>query len=1357
VRIISLMFGDILTRKAWDLSFKEWKKEGEGVFADFMKRNQGPDSNYGGGKINYSASQIMGVRNDNQPSEAWFRILKGSEASQTPPVVNLTVNFHNFLNEELGKAFKYDTLHVAKLTSLRTAHGSMICRDRSVPTLVLAACALFDSRVDMAVRTNDELKQLCEFYDRTGDGLIYLVNGLPRLGKSIQDEDIREWLRVVFDPNPQEDDYVMYYHQIVIGLSLVTSTLDPGPSLPIVVQHCNLPFTCTCREFWDSSLCHCSLSVADQMNELTPFCLTDMFHLIYSHNPGHITLPGPRKRIHTRQRYSRFPTRFHQTFGLPHNFLDNRFLFLAHLTHNQMLDLARARKSNFHGQTQNTLNGNSLMEMILEGTGLADVLLLQSGKGSLPSFFKRHRDRKASQWPPLPPIPGFGPNARLLFRNHIYPPGVDILLPYCNGTYLVDVHTDLFQDIPHQGQYLPICLLCELLRSPLTAIVESHMRESLLSQKGNLTIYKCGGDRLVRSIIRLLGKDHPCIPSLKVELVSIQFTVGTSFHVYTDFVNQLHNCVESILATSRSCTILLSTHGKRFVIHRVVRPPMQTEYHLIDLHPVSNSEGSRGVRVVCFDVNSLARLVHRIWWHYLPDGREDNREHSLVRLQLASTDYQELPCVSSIATLLNGLGLAVSLPLDLVHPTPGGDADDSDDSDDDSANSDTSQSSDTDSSPLDDVNDSVFNFLEKVTGDEQSNKSSDADDVNEPEDVLSVLIEMHVENGSSFDSSIELKKAAHGSKRKKNKQSSGVTRCVNPTSPDLSDESSIHCVDSLPVAESDLSDDSSIRCVDAPPIVKSSNNPMTRVEVTVEALQAMQDHLNDVELMDRRYRNGLPRKVQVRRPNGREGSTQGFFRSLKETSDLYSVFLKKCMLPCPRFEYRGEKQSTLSLFSSNNGTALSSLFQLAESVSFKSLPFAINRCTMSQIQQHLTRALKSIDSMVPWTKGLNDYLDACGDDRDSGVLVYSLLQWMRNHLFLLNEFVSGQIQVIGKNSLPSSDILIILGSTTPIDEAMNSPHSFLHALDLRIRIYEDNVGTLIDSLTTQHLFQLFGVMASLDPVLAMVYGGASMDEDDGSKDSRDSEGGDLRCNYQFCKPGKPVIDSLPVKILLAGVASVGIPNVYGVNLYNSPHVSVTQEWDLLRVRDAFPPIIADFFSLDQDHSYQPIRKWVCYNTVTHDSFSHRRNRISKNIELLPSDGEQESIADLLSTNWSTTLYSFYTQRILAPCKMCSGEEGRKNYLACTYCSNRPLLQLCGAAFATVFASTPKKLGVSDLRRLRNPLEAVHGVHASDDSFYLNDEIVNTYIDLLSLKYPRHQDSRKNFYFSSFFTEKLMNL
>jgi hypothetical protein len=218
----------------------------------------------GGGKINYTASRIMGVHNDNQPSEAWFCCLKGSEASQSPPVVNLTVNFQNFINEELPKAFQDDTLHVAQLISLRSAHESAIGVDQNVPTLVLSACALFDNDNDMRICTNDQLKPLYQHYDQTGGGSVYIVNGLPRMGKSIRDEDIKEWLRVVYDPKKEEDDYLEYYHQINIGLSMVTpSSIDhacyPSMSLPIMVQHQNLPYRCSCRTFGDSSICYHSL------------------------------------------------------------------------------------------------------------------------------------------------------------------------------------------------------------------------------------------------------------------------------------------------------------------------------------------------------------------------------------------------------------------------------------------------------------------------------------------------------------------------------------------------------------------------------------------------------------------------------------------------------------------------------------------------------------------------------------------------------------------------------------------------------------------------------------------------------------------------------------------------------------------------------------------------------------------------------------------------------------------------------------------------------------------------------------------------------------------------------------------
>jgi hypothetical protein len=167
--------------------------------------------------------------------------------------------------------------------------------------MVLAACALFDTNTDITVC-------LCLHYDQSGVGLVYIANGLPRLGKPIRDEDIKEWLRVVFGPNPEEDDYLEYFHQINIGLSMVTpSHVDhagvPEPSLPIMVQHKNLPFKCTCHTFWNSSICHHSLSVADLIERLSLISLNEMIQLVYINNPGALKRPGCSRKIHTRHRY----------------------------------------------------------------------------------------------------------------------------------------------------------------------------------------------------------------------------------------------------------------------------------------------------------------------------------------------------------------------------------------------------------------------------------------------------------------------------------------------------------------------------------------------------------------------------------------------------------------------------------------------------------------------------------------------------------------------------------------------------------------------------------------------------------------------------------------------------------------------------------------------------------------------------------------------------------------------------------------------------------------------------------------------------------------------------------------------
>jgi hypothetical protein len=97
---------------------------------------------------------------------------------------------------------------------------------------------------------------------------------------------------------------------------------------------------------------------------------------------------------------------------------------------------------------------------------------------------------------------------------------------------------------------------------------------------------------------------------------------------------------------------------------------MQAEYHLIDLHPAGSLNDAHGVRVVCFHVISLARLIHRIWWYYKSDTDDKaNKNPGLVSLQIVTAKYQTFPTESSFPSILDGLGSPVPSPNDLVHPT----------------------------------------------------------------------------------------------------------------------------------------------------------------------------------------------------------------------------------------------------------------------------------------------------------------------------------------------------------------------------------------------------------------------------------------------------------------------------------------------------------------------------------------------------------------------------------------------------------------------------------------------------------------------------------------------------------------
>jgi hypothetical protein len=179
------------------------------------------------------------------------------------------------------------------------------------------------------------------------------------------------------------------------------------------------------------------------------------------------------------------PTKYHHHFGLSHGFLDTRFLFLANLTLNQMLDLARDRHSNFHSQPQTSVTTNCLMEMILEGTALGEHIVQTCAATGLPPFSLNVIGKGRLINAPLPPIPGFGPNAGLLFQYHVYPPGVNMDNRDKTASYPIPSHANLFEDIPHARMFLPVALVCELLRSPLTTILAITMLVQLRLQNRN--------------------------------------------------------------------------------------------------------------------------------------------------------------------------------------------------------------------------------------------------------------------------------------------------------------------------------------------------------------------------------------------------------------------------------------------------------------------------------------------------------------------------------------------------------------------------------------------------------------------------------------------------------------------------------------------------------------------------------------------------------------------------------------------------------------------------------------------------------------------------------------------------------
>jgi hypothetical protein len=274
------------------------------------------------------------------------------------------------------------------------------------------------------------------------------------------------------------------------------------------------------------------------------------------------------------------------------------------------------------------------------------------------------------------------------------------------------------------------------------------------------------------------------------------------------------------------------------------------------------------------------------------------------------------------------------------------------------------------------------------------------------------------------------------------------------------------------------------------------------------------------------------------------------------------------------------------------------------------------------------------------------------------------------------------------------------------------------------------VGTLVDLLTFQSVFQLFDKWVSQDLLLSKVARISSHGRErhsDDSSDSDDSKGRTRSTMYHFCQPGKLFVDSRPVKVFLAAVASVWGPNIYGINLYNLPQVNGFSTCDLLQIKDKFPKAILERYSIDSA-KLTPVCDWDGFDEMIHHSFSHQKNRIGMLMKVYHGSEGQiyfDAFSKLVSSTLTSEVNTAYREHILAPCDLCSKDRG-KNYLDCIICKIKMVRTQCGP----VFSKLHERVGISDLRRLRNPQE-----FSKDEgrTLWLNDEIVNSYTELLARK------------------------
>jgi hypothetical protein len=596
----------------------------EAQLANYLIRNLGPDSPDWDTGLSRLDIDMVGVSPETQSHETCFRKIKGSEASNQPPLCRMNATLDGMVKRGLPAIMAEDHKRVCRRLQLNLMGGirTIPLMKKPLDPILLCALALAEPRSDVKAYFQGKLIRLVtEFmaplHIQSNEVNCFVCNGIPTLGRVINDERVEQMGGYLSTDTAPLDastpgNQMRYLDMAQQGLFFVvqvSETVNPHLRNKMVDNPYNL-YCHRCFEMQRKSYCFHVLLVSMHCKHIDP---AELWGTTFASNPRPATKVKSHK-VHQRSRFTgpRFRG-IHQELSIPAGL----FTGLDFLASRSIRDLQRLLKLQYRGIELNKfyiseqrLCKSSLLREIVAGTSLGEEIhshgRVHGATEAANSFVARHMHKKSEIYPPSMQ----GDPYREEPVTGVYPPMYDNVDAFSCHAYKCDVIEG--EDVDSVTYYLPTAMA--IWNQTCGTVLDLEFRTQLVEYRDRLatlgvrpfgtTFYpmECQIKRVIESVLTASPPQQHVLASL--QSLDLGFSPQGLMRDLKSSQELKTFMEETKFSKSRVSAVYLSPTSTSTIL-RTITGARQYEYHVLNT--------KHSIRLVVKDVYALFRLFHRMF------------------------------------------------------------------------------------------------------------------------------------------------------------------------------------------------------------------------------------------------------------------------------------------------------------------------------------------------------------------------------------------------------------------------------------------------------------------------------------------------------------------------------------------------------------------------------------------------------------------------------------------------------------------------------------------------------------------------------------------------------------------------